>query len=63
MHPFWFCLAVLLACVAAHFICGVDVNSRRARADFNPLSQTTGPEQREARGCSADGRKAEGLGS
>lgn len=58
MHPFWFFLALLLACIAAHFICGVQFNSRRAPANYNPLCPTTEAVQSEANGAAQQGQMA-----
>lgn len=58
MHPFWFFFAVLLACIAAHFICGLHINSRRAPANFNPLHRTIRPAQSEGDSCARQGQTA-----
>lgn len=47
MHPFWFCLAVFLACLAAAFCCRVPINGRRADTNFNPLGPTSRPDHQQ----------------
>lgn len=47
MHPFWFFFAVLLACIAAYFICGMHIKSRRANTNFKPLGSNSRPDHQQ----------------
>lgn len=58
MHPFWFFFAVLLACIAAYFVCGMHIKSRRADTNFNPLHRTIRPVQGEGNTCARQGQTA-----